>query len=269
MTDRLGAWSNAPLAYALAEVRTEHLADIEDYQPRLAGRLRDRYPIQRTRKTTNVLTSGGDPVPDLPSRTAWEYAMTDNRVAVILRDNGLVLHATRYEDSRTFLALLFEAVDALAEIVPSVYVNRLGLRYIDFVLPKAKDALKRYVDPRLNPDLGLSSSPEGLTATSMSVYQMERDITLTLRYTRARGQPELPPDLGSLSLDKSSLMTANVPDGQPTAVIDVDCFRQYPTVQRLEPSRERDRFAAIYRTSFDAFIMATTPHARRVWGARE
>ena len=206
MTNRLGAWSNAPLAYALAEIRTEHLADIEDYQPKFAGRLRDAYPIQRTRKTTNVITSGGQPVPELSSNAAWEYATADNRVAVILRANGIVLHATRYEDSRTFFAQLDDVVRALAEIVPSVFVNRLGLRFIDFVLPNDNEAPEDYADARLNPDLGLSHSPEGATTTSMSVYQMERDVTLILRYTRASGPPELPPDLAALSLDKSPLM---------------------------------------------------------------
>ena len=267
MTDRMGAWSNAPLVYALAEIRTEHLADIEDYQPKFASRLRDAYPIQRTRQTTNVITSGGQPVPELSSGTAWEYATTDNRVAVILRANGLVLHATRYEDSRTFLAKLDEAVVALEEIVPSVYVNRLGLRYIDFVLPKIKEAPEDYVNQRLNPDLGLSHSPEGVTTTSMSVYQMEHDTTLILRYTRATGQPELPPDLGSLSLKESPLMIDDVSQQHPTAIIDVDCYCRYSTVQQLEPNRELDRFAQIYKISFDAFMAAITDHARSVWGA--
>ena len=268
MTDRMGAWSNAPLAYALAEVRTEHLADIEDYQPKFASRLRDAYPIQRARQTTNIITSGGQPVPELSSSTAWEYATTDNCVAVILRANGLVLHATRYEDSTTFLAKLNEVVVALKEIVPSVYVNRLGLRYIDFVLPKTKEAPEDYVDQRLNPDLGLSHSPEGVTTTSMSVYRMERDITLILRYTRATGQPELPPDLGSLSLEGSTLMSDEVSEQHPTAIIDVDCYRRYSTVLQLEPDRELDRFARIYEISFDAFMAAITDHARNVWGAR-
>lgn len=268
MTDRLGAWSNAPLAYALAEVRTEHLADIERYQPKFAGRLRREYPIQRTRKMTNIMTSGGQLAPEWASSTAWEYATTDNRVAVILRASGLILHATRYEDSRMFLDQLDEVVGALADIVPSVYVNRLGLRYIDFVLPKTDEAPEDYVDRRLNPDLGLSQSPEGTTTTSMSAYQMEREITLILRYTRASGQPELPPDLGSLSLEKSPLMADDVPERHPTAVIDVDCSCRYSPVQELEPNRERDRFASIYDTSFDAFMTAITDHARSVWGAR-
>ena len=267
MTDRLGAWSNAPLAYAVAEVRTEHLADIEEYQPKLAGKLRGEYPIQRTIQTANLIMSGGQLMPEPSSNTAWEYATPDNRVAVMLRTNGLVLHATRYEDSKTFLAHLEAVVKAFAEEVPSVYVNRLGLRYIDFVLPNTGEAPEAYVDQRLNPNLGLSSTPKGVTTTSMSAYQMQHDTVLVLRYTRAAGQPELPPDLGVLSLDKSPLMTDNVPEEHPTAVIDVDCYHQYTPVQRLEPEREKYRFSSIYEISFDAFMMAVTDHARNVWGA--
>lgn len=268
MTDRLGAWSNAPLAYALAEVRTERLSDIEEYQPKFAGKLRDAFPIQRIAKTLNIIASGTQlavqPSPD----TAWEYATPDNQVAVILRPNGLVLHATRYEDSRTFLDQLHNAVKTLAEVVPSVYVNRLGLRYIDFVLPNSGESPDKYVDRRLNPDLGISDKIEGVTTTSMSVYQMESGATLNLRYTRARGQPELPPDLNSISLDKSALMTSSVADDSPTAVLDVDCNYPYTPVERLNPGREKNRFESIYVTSFDAFMVAITDHARNVWGAR-
>ncbi len=268
MTDRLGAWSNAPLAYALAEVRTERLSDIEEYQPKLAGRLRESYPIQRTTKTMNVISSRTQLVVEPSPDTAWEYATPDNRVAVILRANGLVLHATRYEDSRTFLTQLDDVVEAFAEEVPSVYVNRLGLRYIDFVLPRRGEVPEDYVDERLNPDLGLSDKTERVTTTSMSVYQMAPDIVLNLRYTRAHGQPELPPDLGVLSLDKSPLMTDGVPDGRPTAVLDVDCQHTHAPIQRLEPGLESDRFASVYKISFDAFMIAITDHARKVWGAR-
>ena len=45
---------------------------------------------------------------------------------------------------------------------------------------------------------------------------MERDTTLILRYTRAPGPSELPPDLGILSLDKSPLMQGRVPESHPT-----------------------------------------------------
>ena len=104
MANTLGAWGNAPLAYVLAEVRTELIADIKDYHPKLAGRLRDEYPIQRTMHAVRFVATGSQLLTEPEQDPAWEFATPDNRTAVILRTNGVVLHATAYKDSRDFLA---------------------------------------------------------------------------------------------------------------------------------------------------------------------
>ena len=265
MIDRLGAWSNAPLAYVLAEVRTENLADIEVYQPRFAGRLRESYPVQRTLKTANVIASATQPVFDSSPGTAWEYATTDNQVAVILRANGLVLHATKYEKFASFLSQLDDAVAAFAKEVPSVFVNRLGLRYIDFVVPNPGETPEVYVDGTLNPDLGLSDVTEGVVTASMSIYRKRSGAVLNLRYSRARGQPELPPDLGRLSLDKSPPMKSDVGNDHPTAVLDIDCHQPYSPVELLAAGRDLDRFASLREMTHEAFSKAVTEHALKVW----
>ena len=268
MTDRMNAWGNAPLAYALAEVRTERLADIENYQPKLASELREAYPIQRTTKTMSIVSSGTQLSVQPTADTAWEYATPDNRIAVIVRANGLVFHATRYEDSRTFFEQLDYVTRVFTSEVPHVYVNRLGLRYIDFVVPRKGEVPEAYVDGRLNPDLKLEGvKREGVTTTSNSVYQLTSNTVLHLRYTRARGQPELPPDLSGFSLENSLLMTKELKKDFPTAVLDIDCHHTYNPVQNLDPAREKEQFQFIYNKSFDAFEAAITEHARVVWGA--
>lgn len=269
MTDRLGAWSNAPLAYALAEVRTERLADIERYQPKLAGELREVYPIQRTTKSMSIVSSGAQLMVQPSTDTNWEYATPDNQIGVMLRPNGLVLHATRYKDSKTFFEQLDHVIDIFTNEVPSVYVNRLGLRYIDFIVPQKGEVPETYVNDRLNPDLGLSKEQDGVTTTSNTIYKIADDTVLHVRYTRARGQPELPPDLSGLVLENSALMTAVLENDFPTGVLDIDCHHSYLPVQKLDPARERVQFQFIYNKSFDAFEAATTEHARDVWGANE
>ena len=267
MTDRLGAWSNAPLAYALAEVRTERLADIEDFQAELAGKLRDVYPVQRTTKTINIVSSGTQLVVEASADAAWEFATPDNHVAVILRTNGLVLHATKYEDSQNFLDQLDYAVRVLSKVVSSVYVNRLGLRYIDFVLARSGEEPEIYVHERLNPNLELSDTEKDVTGTSLSVYRMRNDAVLNVRYTRAQGSPELPPDLSQMSLEKSPPMLEDVAEDQATAVLDIDCHKPYSPVQHLDPDRDIEQFWSIRDIISEAFKIATTDHARKIWGA--
>src|SRR5262245_38365186 len=191
MADSLGAWSNAPLAYALAEVRTERLSDIADYQEKLGSRLRDEYPIQRTMNSAAMVATGTKLVVEPSPDTAWEFATPDNRVAVILRPSGIVLHATKYPDSKSFLDRLHSVVTVVASEIPSIYVNRLGLRYIDFVLPRKGESPEQYVDQRLHSDLGLSDVTPGATTLSIGVYPQKGGIVVNVRYGRGRGAPGL------------------------------------------------------------------------------
>ena len=267
MPDSLSRWKNAPLAYALAEIRTERLADIRGYQPRLAGRFRDEYPVQREMQAARLVMTGKNLLVEGDQDPAWEFATPDNRLAVVLRPTGLILHTTAYQDSRTFLAQLDRAISMFAEEVPSVFVNRLGLRYIDFILPRDGEEPEAYVDPRLNPDLGLSDAGQGVTATSLAIYRTANGELLSLRYVRARGRPELPPNLGNLSLSPSQLMTEDVQEAKPTALLDIDCNRPYAPVERLDPPKTQAQLTRMYEVVFDAFWKAITPHARTVWGA--
>ena len=270
VADSLGEWSNAPLVYVLAEVRTERLADVKEYQAKFAGRLRDAgYPIQRTMHAAKLVATGARVIFEPEQDAAWEFATPDNRTAVMLRPNGLVLHATAYKDTAEFLERLEKVTKVFGDEIPSVYVNRLGLRYIDFVLPREGEAPEAYVDARLNPDLGVSKIPGGITATSLAIYPLKHGRQLSVRYTRARGKPEMPPDLGMLSLFPSPLMNPpSIDEQKPTAVLDTDCNLTYSPVERLDFGRVKKEFASMYDDIFTAFMTAITDHARRVWGAK-
>ena len=169
----------------------------EPIQPKLAGdyRFREEYPLQRVLQATRLVATGLQLLVEADQDPAWEFATSDNRTAIILRPNGVVLHATAYRDSRTFLAQLDRVISIFAEEVPSVFSSRLGLRYVDFVLPREGEEPEAYVDRRLNPDLGLGDPSGGMTATSLAIYRMASGILLTLRYVRARANPNSHPTL--------------------------------------------------------------------------
>lgn len=266
MTNSLGAWKNAPLAYVLAEVRTELISNLKDYHPKIGGRLRNEYPIQRTMHAAKLVASENQILIEPGQDSAWEFATPDNRTGVILRSNGVVLHATAYIDSKDFLGRLQKVIDLVAEEIPSVYVNRLGLRYIDFIFPNKNQLPEIYVDPRLNPDLGLANTADNATATtSIAIYPMENG-TLSLRYMRGSGKPELPPDLKNLSLEKSHLMNQS-PDSSVTAILDTDRIYTRTPVERLNPVWVREKFDLMHKDVSEAFKKAITAYARKEWGS--
>ena len=269
MTERLGAWKNAPLAYVLAEVRTEQLSDLKTYQPDLAAAFRGEFPIQRALVTARIIaTPAGVPNIEPEQDTAWEFATPDNYVGLILRPHGFVLHATRYKDHSEFLGRFDRALKLIAEKVPAVYVNRLGLRYVDFVIPRRGELPEDYVDSRLNPALDLADASGPVTAMSLAVYPMPNG-RLTLRYIRGAGQPQLPPELSTIALEKSALM--QVPDidpEQPAAILDIDRTREFSTRELLEPVRIRRELQSMRDEISERFkSRIITKHARKIWGA--
>ena len=267
MTRSSGRWENAPVVYVLAQVRTERLADLKERQPMFAARLRDDgYPIQRELQAAKIVNTGTNIVFEPEKDTAWEFATPDNRTAVVLRPTGLVLHATYYDDEIHFLSRLEKITDLFEKEIPSVYVNRIGMRYIDFILPKPGEGLGAYMDKRLDTDLGLASSGP-LAATGLTIYPIEQR-RLIVRYTSGRGRPQIPPDLGALALEPSPLMKARVDDTQPTAVFDTDCGIEYSPVQKLDAARLKSDFALVCGDLYKVFLTAITPHARRVWGEK-
>lgn len=269
MSESLGAWTNAPLAYVLAEVRTEQLADLKEYKSKLSAVFRSEYPIQRAMHSAKfVATNTGLQQVESDDQSAWEFATPDNYTGLILRPNGLVLHATKYIDSAEFLSRLYRAVEVVAREIPAVFVNRLGLRYVDFIVPNAGEQPEDYIDSRLNPVVDVietTGTPRGM---SLAVYPVPNGA-LTLRYVRGSGQPELPPDLSTFALEKSPLMKKEglAPD-QPTAIVDTDRVREFPKREPLDSTMVRREFTEMRRDVSSTFNALLTKHARKMWGAK-
>jgi uncharacterized protein (TIGR04255 family) len=269
MSESLGAWTNAPLAYVLAEVRTEQLADLKEYKSKLSAVFRSEYPIQRTMHSAKfVATNTGLQQVEPDDQSAWEFATPDNHTAVIARANGLILHATKYIDSSEFLGRLYNVVEIVAKEIPAVYVNRFGLRYVDFIIPKVGEQPEDYIDGRLNPVIdafGTTGMPRGM---SLALYPVKNGA-LTLRYVRGRGQPELPPDLSTFALEKSPLMQKEgLASDQPTAILDTDRVREFPKRELLDSGMVRREFAEMRLDISRTFNALLTKHARKMWGAK-
>lgn len=268
MTMPLGAWGKAPLAYVLAQVRTEQIADIKDFQPSLAGKLRLRYPLQRKQQGARLIATQSKLMVEPQQQETWEFASSDNQTGIIVRESGVVLHATTYIDSNDFLNKLNDVIKVFAETVPNVFVNRVGLRYIDFVIPQHNEVPEKYVNQKLDCNLGFSEEV-GFFSTSVSIYPMKKG-QVVLRYARGSGQPQLPPELAMFSLAHSHLMNQMKADDQrPTAIIDTDRNMEFIPVELLDPAKIHDIFKSMHNDVsrlFKEFVI--TDHAKNIWEAK-
>lgn len=265
MEESLGAWPYAPLVYVLAEIRTEILADLVDYHQDIAKQLRQDYPMQRKMNMARLVATGSQVLFEQQQDMVWELASPDNRTAVILRPNGLVLHATAYAGSGDFLSKLEHALRTFA-MIPSIYVNRIGLRYIDFIVPDEGETPELYINPKLNPDLGLAEGRAGYVSTTWTSYPMNKGV-LNLRYIRGTGQPSLSPDLGPVNLTPSPLMALGArANNCPTAILDTDRLIEFSPVEKLDIELVHTHFKEMREDIRHSFHdCAITEHAKTRW----
>jgi uncharacterized protein (TIGR04255 family) len=270
MSAALGHWPNAPLAYVLAQVRFEPFLEIEKYIPALQSSLREQYP--RFLRTEEVIfqvlpqPEGQPPRVQPASLPRWELGSASNHASVILQQDSLVLRATEYETYATFGQRWRDVMRRVGEQIPNLFTNRIGLRYIDFILPNPGETPEAYMAERLrcDPEPGLPyRKHRGLTAAE---YHLEHG-SLAVRYSRLTGQPTLPPDLeplASLALEPPAIMQRIVSADQPTAVLDID--RYMPFSKGYDADDLADLFdQRLHQDIQMAFQALTTDHARAMW----
>lgn len=271
MSAALGQWPNAPLAYVLAQVRFEPFLEIEKRIPALQSSLRDQYPRYLCTEQV-VFQVLPQPEPQLPRvqparLIRWEFGSVSNHAGVVVQQDSLVLRATEYETYATFDQRWRAVMRQVGEHIPSLFTNRIGLRYIDFILPNPGETPEHYMADRLrcDPEPGLPyQKHRGLTAAE---YHLARG-SLAVRYSRGTGQPILPPDLtpeppASLGLEPSAIMQRAVSADQSTAVLDID--RYMPLDMAYNAEVVGDLFVSLHRDIQVAFKALTTDHARAVW----
>lgn len=269
MSAALGQWPNAPLAYVLAQVRFEPFLEIEKHIPALQSSLRDQYPrhLRTEQVVFQVLPQPESQPPRVQpaSLLRWEFVSASSHASVIVQQDSVVLRATEYETYMTFGQRWQAVMHRVGEHIPNLFTNRIGLRYIDFILPNPGETPEAYMAERLrcDPEPGLPyQTHRGLTAAE---YQLEQGL-LAVRYSRLTGQPVLPPDLespGSLALEPSAIMQRAVRVDQPTAVLDID--RSMPLSRAYDANMLGNLFAQMHEDIQVAFKTLTTDHARAMW----
>jgi uncharacterized protein (TIGR04255 family) len=267
MTSRaLGTLPNAPLAYVLAQVRFQPILEMHKAVPAIQTALRKRYPRFREIKIAGFeLGPTGPRV--LEPAPRWEFVSESSRQGVILQSNSLVLHATEYSTYQNFGADLATVVKILENQVEGILVDRLGLRYVDLIVPRPGESLDGYVVQSLaaTPDPGIEfARHSGVTVADYTINDGGR---LVIRFTRGKGVPPLPPDLQPLDLDPSDIMRRSDIGNVDCALLDTDRFHE-TTVPFVADDLCR-RFHVLHEHISSAFKSLSTAYAREVWSQQK
>lgn len=223
-----GQWKNAPLAFVLAQVRFSQQPDgfTEKFQEAIQNlmphQLMPAVAAPLMQVSIEIGDDGTQKQSMTPIGTLFNLVATDGRMLVRIAPDSLTLAVTSYTDSTDFRNLWMPMVNELNNIDMTGSINRLGLRYVDFVVPQPGESVEVYVASPWNLE-GVTSLPgaieelPGLNFSMMDVgFAKGR---MRLQFMRGFGKPNLPADLQGMLEPEAVAMER--PDGQ-SAVIDMD-----------------------------------------------
>jgi len=202
----LGQMANAPLALVLAQVRFSPYLTLSNYIPAIQDALRKNYPAFRHDQTQSVEIGPTPGPPKTSTDDLWNFTNRENQEGFVIQQHSLVFLATHYKTFDDFSERHVTLLRAFEKIVPDVLVERLGLRYVDVIVPKEGEKPEDYVTSGLRGcEIGFLSPKN-----SRSQYQARwilDDGTLLFRFATGITPPFWPSDLRTVQLTHPEVIT--------------------------------------------------------------
>lgn len=259
----LGQMPNAPLAYVLAAVKFDTQLALEKHIPALQERLQADFPRFQpgNEAVIQINVSGGTP-PQTVAAPRYEFASADNRHGIILNRETLAFHATAYETYEDFGERLGAVLTHVGAELKHLFVRRVGLRYVDIIVPEVGETPDDYVAPGLRCLPALSLTSRARSGLAISEFQMEEGA-LVVRYATSAGPIGLPPDLQSLTLTEPDILKRFITGTTMSALLDFDRFMLQEAT--FDASQLKARFDRLHDDQSLAFRELTTEHAKEIW----
>jgi uncharacterized protein (TIGR04255 family) len=255
----------SPLVFVLTQIRISPVLRMEEYIPRIQERLRHIGYPRFTQSQLQQVVLGPVPTvqPEVRTSTRWLFIDRDAKAGVVVAPEFVVLETTAYETFDHFMAQLEPVLDVVGEVAEVSLSERLGLRYIDLVLPDSEESgVSRYMQPGL---LGLDET-ELETDETVHRYELRARTgigELVFRVARSTRGALMPPDITPLDLK----LSVTEPVETPHAILDFDHFSEVPREYR--PGDLIEVLWELHDHIDRAFRLAVTEYALKQWEAGE
>ena len=260
--------SSAPVYYAIAQAHFNPVAAMTKYVDQIQDRLRrEGYPLFEPQSVTQLVVPGpgqGQQVPpQITQMVSWLITRSDRTSGFILAPSAITYHTTHYDTHNEFIPELLRGLAAVHEVATLDHVSRLGLRYLDAVLPRVGESVEQYLVGGLH---GIEFSGTRRYTLTESVFGTETGPlvpagTLVSRVHRMTAPLGFPPDI-----QPSGLMISpkfEVKEQRVHAVIDTDHFVEGHMPIDMDHLGEQLR--SLHATIKSVFGATTTDHARDAW----
>lgn len=262
--------SNAPVYYALAQAQFNPVAAMAKYVGDIQDRLRhEGYTLFEPLQSQHLQLGGGSQgaqgsEPQVAQMTSWLLTRADRTAGYILGPSSIAFHTTHYQTNNEFIPELLKGLAAVHAVVDLEHVSRLGLRYLDAVLPRDGESVDQYLASGLH-GVGFDDAKRRY-GFSESVFETESGPmvstgTLVSRVYKGKTPIGYPADMvpsGLVPMDRFA-----VSESRPHAVIDTDHFVDGRIPLKFDEIGEQ--LVALHATIKKIFDATATDHARAAW----
>ena len=222
-------WSNPPLYYSLAQLVFNEIPSLENYIPKIAEslsllRFTDYQPIEIDSVQFSI-EQGSEAKIQTVKKQQWNFFNKEKKSVFSINTNTMVLSTAEYKGCNDFTETVIKGIDAINSVKELDFIDRIGVRHIDLVIPSEDKKAHEYISPNLH---GINNSDSLKRVNQMT----ESAFTDGSRWIVCRNMlREFPAGLiapesfmGLIELNVDSKFT--LPSNQEIACIDIDAFIQ-------------------------------------------
>lgn len=253
---------NPPVYLTLAQVRFNPILKLADFLPSIQESFRQAgYPdFDRQHIISIQLTAqeGQAPTPTPVQQERFQLGNAEKTHTFILDGQSLTLQSTNYGQFETFSACLLEGLSIVHDAVNLAFTERVGLRYLDRVMPQPGETIEQYLVEQVH---GLNSRLGGRPLYAYTEAMNEiGNIKLLSRVAIQEGPLAFPPDIqpGNMQIAERFTSYAGI-----SAILDNDGFVEGR--EAFSTKAVAEHLDAIHKIIGTAFKTTATPYAFAAW----
>jgi uncharacterized protein (TIGR04255 family) len=253
---------NPPVYLVLTQVRFNPILKLADFLPGIQESFRQvGYPdFDRQHIISIQLTAqeGQAPAPTPVPQERFLLGNVEKTHTFILDGQSLTLQSTNYGQFETFSACFLEGLSIVNEAVKLAFTERVGLRYLDRVMPQPGETIEQYLVEQVQ---GLNSRFGGRMLHSFTEAMNEiGNIKLLSRVAIQEGPLAFPLDIHPGNMRITERFTSYV---GVSAILDNDGFVE--DREAFSTKAVAEHLDAIHKVIGTAFKTTATQYAFIAW----
>ena len=259
------SWGNAPIYYSLVQVIFNNVPNMEEFYPKIANsfkKLGFNDPIEVVNEGVRFeMTDLQTPKVTQTKEKRWDIYNQARDSVFHLSNNSLVFSTTKYVNREEFIGKIVNGLEIISSYVSLVFIDKIGLRYIDLIIPKSDDDIYQYISAGVR---GLDSTDGLIFKHKLSETVLIKGSHLLIGKTIITQQPVglvNPGVLGLIDLTPLNKFTLDV--ASDVAWFDNDCS----ITERMSYSAQlvKDKLLELRESVEIIFSKSYTDYAEGVW----